>query len=404
MRGPGGESAVRVLAQKTLRLTIKLSFLLWTALFAVMLFIEYPKQDAQFQQVMDLKTDLLIQRTQALIKWIGEHGGVYAAIDERELPGKSPSQQPGSDIETPTGRKLTLLNSSAFLRQISTVLEAEGGTRVRLIREPSLDPDLQLDDWEQRALAQLRAGGGKVKTIETRADSVRYRLMAPVREGDMPAALSISLDATEEYRANQKAKREMLIEHLLPWFVGVIGIVLAGRLWKRLLGNLEHSALVDSLTGIYTRREMLGRLKSSVAECARYQQQIVVMMFDIDHFKIINDNYGQLVGDEVLKRVARAIQEELRGGDVLSRYGGEEFLIVCQHTDIEGGRKIAERIRAHIENLKLTTTKGNINLTVSAGVVGYPDFASAETLIEGADSALYQAKYQGRNRVVVQRS
>jgi diguanylate cyclase (GGDEF)-like protein len=126
-------------------------------------------------------------------------------------------------------------------------------------------------------------------------------------------------------------------------------------------------------------------------------------MFDIDHFKNVNDTWGHLAGDHVLAKLAATVQAILRTEDVFGRYGGEEFAIVCRSaTPVDAGN-VAERVRATVERTSFTYEGKAIPITVSLGVAGYPTVIAnnADDLIRAADQALYEAKRAGRNRVVV---
>ena len=125
------------------------------------------------------------------------------------------------------------------------------------------------------------------------------------------------------------------------------------------------------------------------------------MMMDRDHFKSINDRYGHLFGDLVLKNVATAISETLREYDIAGRYGGEEFAVLAPGTSSGDLVSLAERIRQTVEQLEIQNSSAIVHVTVSVGVAALDEHDSLETLLERADNALYQAKHEGRNRVVV---
>lgn len=166
----------------------------------------------------------------------------------------------------------------------------------------------------------------------------------------------------------------------------------------------QHSlAIHDQLTGLYNRLELLDMLVRSGAQSRRSGKPLAMLMLDIDHFKRVNDQHGHLVGDEVLRQVAQRAQERLRRSDVLARYGGEEFLALLPDTDVAGAIVVAEAIRRGIEALPIVVGGTPIPLTISigvhAGVFGdNPD--ASDAMIAASDRALYQAKEQGRNRVV----
>lgn len=168
----------------------------------------------------------------------------------------------------------------------------------------------------------------------------------------------------------------------------------------------EHVATIDSLTGLYNRRHFFHLAENAFTQALYDTSPLCVIMFDIDHFKDVNDAYGHLVGDNVLVATANIIRSGLRTRDILGRFGGEEFSIILPDTTLEQGHFIAERIRHTIEVTSIDTEKGTISITISGGIgkIFVDDSFSTLTLnvlIDRADQALYQAKQVGRNRTVV---
>ncbi len=161
-------------------------------------------------------------------------------------------------------------------------------------------------------------------------------------------------------------------------------------------------AVVDPLTGLYNRRYADQHIKRTAEQSRSSGENFAVMMMDLDHFKNINDTYGHDAGDIVLKEVARRLQENLRGVDLIARLGGEEFLVVMPDTDLVQAKAAAERLREAIEKIPFIVDNGtDLGVTVSIGVTfGHPDEARPEKLISEADEALYGAKSSGRNRVI----
>ena len=162
------------------------------------------------------------------------------------------------------------------------------------------------------------------------------------------------------------------------------------------------TALIDPLTATGNRIALDNALHRELQLANRYQQSLSLLMIDIDHFKQINDTYGHQVGDDVLRAVADAIKTITRETDMIFRYGGEEFVVVLSKTNAEGAAIIGERIREHIDSLQTCIETQNIHATVSVGVSSLHGKEHVKELFERADKALYQAKHQGRNRVVIQ--
>jgi diguanylate cyclase (GGDEF)-like protein len=168
--------------------------------------------------------------------------------------------------------------------------------------------------------------------------------------------------------------------------------------------KLEHLSITDSLTQAHNRRYFMERLNQEVKRAHRYGSSVSLLMFDIDHFKIVNDTYGHVAGDVVLAELTRHIKKKLRDTDLLARYGGEEFTLIATPIDHPKALKLAERIRAFIENHTFTHGIHKIKVTVSIGVsswnVSMKD--NFEEMIIQSDTALYGAKKAGRNRVCCQ--
>lgn len=164
--------------------------------------------------------------------------------------------------------------------------------------------------------------------------------------------------------------------------------------------QLQKTSVTDPLTGIFNRLHLDNTLKILLVASRRDRQPTSVLLLDVDHFKRINDEYGHIVGDKVLVAIANIMKEATRDGDLVGRWGGEEFLIICPETDAEQAEQVANRI---VKQLNSETLLGDINVTVSIGIAtAFADEEehNAETLLQTADKNLYQAKADGRNTVV----
>jgi diguanylate cyclase (GGDEF)-like protein len=175
---------------------------------------------------------------------------------------------------------------------------------------------------------------------------------------------------------------------------------------SRLLRALNESAHRDDLTGLYNRREFNSRLKDEISRHNRYGQPLSLILFDLDHFKQVNDRYGHLSGDQVLVNVGQLLASRLRAIDCPVRFGGDEFAVILPETHPEGARVVAERLRAAIASSPVVVegngkVSASIPVTASIGVAGLPgEGGSAEDLVRMADQALYAAKERGRNCVI----
>jgi diguanylate cyclase (GGDEF)-like protein len=166
---------------------------------------------------------------------------------------------------------------------------------------------------------------------------------------------------------------------------------------------LSKIAITDGLTELYNRRHFDEILSKEIKRYARKKySSLTLMMADIDHFKRLNDKHGHLVGDEVLREVATLLREGVRATDMIARYGGEEFAIVLPDTPLDGAEHTAEKIRMKVAEKEFPGQNGPVHITISIGVTAFTT-GSAEDFVRAADSALYEAKRGGRNRVVVPR-
>lgn len=167
--------------------------------------------------------------------------------------------------------------------------------------------------------------------------------------------------------------------------------------------QLQRLAANDPLTGILNRRFGTSRFKEEFARSIRYNMPIGVLMFDIDHFKKINDTYGHIVGDKVLIHLAQTVKLALREGDVFFRYGGEEFVVVLPGASQMDVKKTAEQIRHLTEDMEIRHNSQVIKITISIGGTSYPerDVADIDALISYADAKMYQAKESGRNNSII---
>lgn len=166
--------------------------------------------------------------------------------------------------------------------------------------------------------------------------------------------------------------------------------------------QMQKLAAIDGLTGVYNRRFGAIRLQEEYGRSIRANLPISILLFDIDHFKNVNDTYGHLIGDRVLMSIAKTAMAAIREGDVLLRYGGEEFLCILPGANQNDARLIAERIRVMVMDSVVKNVDQEIKVTISVGIATFPspDIDNCEQFIQLADSAMYTAKETGRNRIV----
>lgn len=171
---------------------------------------------------------------------------------------------------------------------------------------------------------------------------------------------------------------------------------------EALLRQLYAASVTDALTGAHKREHFDAQLQNELSYARRHQRDCSVVMFDLDHFKRLNDTYGHPAGDEVLAQVSQAVRKELRAEDMLARYGGEEFAIILRAIDLRGASMLAERLRAQVEALRVAHEGQTLQVTMSAGCASARELGDprGDELVAVADRRLYAAKRSGRNRVV----
>ncbi len=241
---------------------------------------------------------------------------------------------------------------------------------------------------------ELIAFGGPLAATSERAD---FSSLPGVQAGDA-AWLGVPLATKDELVGLLTLHRVApFSEHeaeLALTFAGQGGVAFEKA---RLFAEVVRLARHDGLTGVFNRRYFYELAEREFQRAMRLQQPMCAALIDVDHFKLFNDKHGHAVGDQVLRTVAQVCGTALRAFDLLGRYGGEEFVILFPHTDLEGARVVAERLRAAVES----TSVDGLSVTVSVGLSELaPGTATLEELLGRADEALYRAKAGGRNCVV----
>jgi len=292
-------------------------------------------------------------------------------------------------------------DSKVYRHLISTCLEAWGFTFVVTddglaawsILEAGGEPTLAIVDWVLPGISGLELcqrirtrvqGEHYVYTIILTAKNQRCDLLAAMEAG-ADDYLSKPFDPSELKARLLAGRRIVLLQREL----------IAAR------ESLRFAATHDSMTGLLNRAEIIAILRSEIARGRRESRSVGIVMADLDHFKRVNDSLGHSAGDAVIKEIARRFRSGLREYDGVGRYGGEEFLLILPGCDLATTTKRADVIRRLIERDPIVLPQDSLSATVSMGVTvaDFTDDASAEALLERADTALYLAKKNGRNRV-----
>ncbi|MCP4020465.1 MAG: GGDEF domain-containing protein [Desulfobacteraceae bacterium] len=184
----------------------------------------------------------------------------------------------------------------------------------------------------------------------------------------------------------------------------IAGLILqscAGALSQQVkIEDLKNAAIIDSLTGCYNRREFESQLKRNIAGALRHKTALSIFMFDLDHFKKVNDTFGHIAGDKVLKEVSELVRSNMRTGDILARYGGEEFIAILPGASKRKAIELADRLRMKIEKNTIFSDDFKIKVSASFGVSQFNPKADMKKFIQDADDMMYRAKLNGRNTVM----
>jgi len=347
-------------------------------------------------------------------KWNANHGGVYV---EKKKGVESNPYLENPDIRTVDGRVFTLRNPALMTREISEYAEKEGLFKFHITSLRLINPHNKPDEFEEKALRQFETGAVKELSRTELVNKRRYfRYMAPLyieqdclqchkhqnyAIGEVRGGISISLDI-------EKLQSKISYNTITIVVFGIITtLLLLGLIYffmSRLIKKLEEArqtiekiAITDQLTEVFNRRHIMSRFEEEFEKFKRLKKKVSCIMADIDNFKAVNDSYGHLAGDQVLKAISRRIRNTVRAYDILGRYGGEEFLIIMPDTSVEDARELAERIRTRVKE----ETVNNATITLSLGVVCVEESdRSVDDIIRRADQNLYKAKKDGKDRVV----
>ncbi|BAO82397.1 GGDEF domain protein [Serpentinimonas maccroryi] len=222
-----------------------------------------------------------------------------------------------------------------------------------------------------------RIGGGQ---LQARADVERCGPMAQLASGINRMASQVAVTQEELMQQVQQATDELRLQKL----------------------EAERTARTDGLTGLLRRRAFIELAEAEIQRSLRYEDPLSFIMFDVDHFKFINDNHGHPCGDAALVHLAELLREQMRDSDLPCRWGGEEFVVLLPRTSADVARHAAERIRSHFEANPVRWKDRSLRVTASFGVAAFDARdISLSSMVARADTALYRAKRNGRNRVEV---
>ncbi|MWV10941.1 diguanylate cyclase [Pseudomonas sp. R-28-1W-6] len=209
------------------------------------------------------------------------------------------------------------------------------------------------------------------------------------------------LSTVAEHQRQREGREADVAERLQALVQRVAEMEQEAQVFRDHLEEQRQKALIDPLTGLPNRAGWSERLELEVARWQRYGGELLLAVLDVDHFKRINDGYGHLAGDKVLKIIASELGKRLRKTDFIARFGGEEFVLLVPTTPLAGGQQLMETLRLAIEACPFHFRGERVTITLSGGITAFAAGESAEQVFDRADQALYRAKGEGRNRILV---
>ncbi len=356
-------------------------------------------------------------------RWNANYGGVF--IKKVKGVVSNPYLE-NPDIETIDGVVYTKKNPALMTREISEYAEKAGDFKYHITSLLPLNPNNIADDFEKSALSQFEKGKKEIYVTISENENSIYRYMAPLyveegclgchakqgyKIGDVRGGISVSFDITKMSRQIVTNRVIFIgLSIVISLFLLVVIFFLISRLFRKLsdaYSMIERMSVTDELMQIYNRRYAHIRLDEEIQRSKRYKHPLSLLLIDIDHFKKVNDVHGHQIGDDVLIGVASILKINVRKTDVIARYGGEEIIVILLEADKSEAYITAEKIRKVIENHSFDFSGGKkLSVTASFGVSSLdmiPDDTDdkSKQIIKLADDALYTAKKEGRNKVVL---
>ncbi len=385
--------------------------IIWTVALVVVYGKVVRVNERDTEQIALTQAKTLFQQVVDVRSWNASHGGVYVKVNGGIQPNPY-LEVPDRDLILENGQKLTLVNPAFMTRQLAEIgLERHDLlihiTSLKPIR-PANGPTL----WEETALKSFEDGADQQAEFAWDADGrQRYRYMKPLmveqaclkchsrqgyRTGDIRGGISVSFPVDNLFRSMVAYRAQSRIVLGIIWVLGlaVLGTVtLYFREKQKQVEEFRNLALVDDLTGLNNRRAFFALAHQQMEWAERFSEKALVVFFDLDGMKQINDNFGHDEGDSALVSVAEALLESFRGSDIVARYAGDEFVAFLPKSSLAFWEMIAQRVLENVRKRNESIIKG-YSLSISIGVAQFdPDTPeSLEYLIKEADRSMYSVK------------
>jgi len=254
--------------------------------------------------------------------------------------------------------------------------------------------------YELRGSDEMIIGRGADCGIQVDRDSVSRKHAKVTRSGDMWQVVDLGSTNGSYVNDAQITQCTLRDGDLLKIGNAIFKFLIGGNIENAYHEEIYRMTIIDGLTQAFNKRYFLENLEKEIPRCTRHQRSLSLLMFDIDHFKKINDEHGHLTGDFVLREMSRRVRTRVRKEEVFARYGGEEFALTLPETPSDGAMKVAEDVRRLVAADPFEFEGDRIPVTISVGVSTIDAEIAPDAFIKQADDNLYKAKRGGRNRVV----
>jgi diguanylate cyclase (GGDEF)-like protein len=386
--------------------------------------LERGAQPEQIDQFRQRWVNFLTTYDDTFLQKLKEYGDVDTQDLQKTIENLHLTCPTSDESQNINLQKISKLLVASFVPSIaSSVNDTIATLSEKIQKNPALLESLSVEN-EIKSAISLRIALDKetvkemVESIDGVLDKLSLRLIDMIESSDSSNTeiqkIKKELEAyTEESTVNFKLAHkklftiavaleentELLSKDLKGHSAEVQALSKKVHTLEKELEAAKQESKEDFLTKLYNKRALNEFMKMKEGEYKRYGRNFAIVMFDIDHFKKVNDTYGHEAGDAVLKTFAKILKKESRTVDIVGRFGGEEFLALLSETDTQGGVIFAEKVRKHVEKTRFVYKGKRIKVTVGAGVSQRSDHISLEAAINSADEYLYKAKKEGRNRV-----
>jgi len=262
--------------------------------------------------------------------------------------------------------------------------------------------DLHLSGAEVERLASVKSSHNLDEAVKAQVKHIQKSVDNASSLDQLKEGVNERLEAIREHldlHNQQQGKHQKILENALHLSnARLVELENETKSLQEKLDQKHDQAIHDALTGIFNRLAYEERVEHEYARWKRYKKSLSILIFDIDHFKQVNDTWGHKAGDKALKLIAGSLQKNLRESDFLARYGGEEFVVIMPETDISAAMAAANKLREAVQACEFHYQDQRVNITVSCGLAHFKKSDSVESAFQRADSYLYMAKQAGRNR------